>query len=85
MQKLTILALAAMFILPLTANAWDSQDALDEYERDSRENTRMLNQWRRDNIIEDQRRAIKNRNWEDVEYQQRRLEQQRLRERIMGE
>lgn len=85
MKKIIILALAAMFVLPVTATAWDSGEALEEYERDSRENTRMLNQWRRDNIMEDQRRAIENRDWEDVEYQQRRLEQQRLRERIMGQ
>lgn len=63
----------------------DRQQSEYEYQRDSRDFQRRLNQWKRDGIIRDQRHAIKNRDWEDLKYHQRELEQQQLQERIMNQ
>jgi len=80
MKKLTILALAAMFILPLTAYGQESSN-----DRDRRDWERKMNQWKRDDIIRDKRRAIEDRDWKETEYQQRRLERQQLQERLLGQ
>ena len=66
MKKTAILILATMFILPLTAYG-DERDYNDS--RRGLEDTQdMINRWKKDSIIRDQRRAIEKRDWKELEY-----------------
>jgi len=85
MKKVIILVLVVIFSLPLPVFGYDTQDALDENYRLSRENERMINQSQRQQQLDNLRDAHKRQDSRDADFHRQELEQLNLRERMRGQ
>ena len=88
MKTKIVVLLAVIFALPLTAYGWDSNDDRDleeDFNRSLRDSQRNINQSQREQHLNNLRDAQKRQDRRDAEFHRRQLEQQLLRERIMGQ
>ena len=82
MKKIIILVLATLFVLPLTATAWDSDRSSRDYDEYSRRSQQESDRSEREYISDRMRDAIRANDRDRMDFQQRQMDHQLFMERI---